>query len=141
MAAAYPLGGMSDMAAFGLIWAVAGVLLGIRWQRERAAGVAEATGGHIGADRLRFGRHAEDGSLRRVQAMRTAYAAGALCCAAGFAGRIDVVLAFGAALVNLGTVYRYLVVALDRAHVDAPLFDFDRSGRLLLGEVLEQPLA
>jgi hypothetical protein len=41
--------------------------------------------------------------------------------AAGLLTGLPVVLALGAAIVNLGTVYRYLVVALDLDSLDTPL--------------------
>jgi hypothetical protein len=53
--------------------------------------------------------------------MRLAYAAGTTLIAAGLLSGLAVVLAFGAAAVNLGTIYRYLVVALDLDTVDTPL--------------------
>lgn len=118
-----------------LLWAAAGILLGIRWWREQGAERAAVAGAAL-AERTRFGSVAEDFSLRRVQAMRAAYVVGATCCVVGFATGIAVVLAFGASLVNLGTVYRYLSVALDHAQVDEPLID--RPSRFVLGDLLDQ---
>ena len=129
---------MSGVAAFGLVWAAVGVLLGLRWWREREADLA-AGGGVVatGGQRLRFGGDFEDGSGRRLQAMRLAYAAGTLSTALGLLSGVAVALAFGAALLNLGTVYRYLVVAMDREALDTPLLPPVRG--FLLGDVLDQP--
>jgi hypothetical protein len=129
---------MSSLAALVLLWALAGILLGIRWWREQEAEEAVASGTVV-AERTRFGSVAEDGSPKRVQAMRAAYLVGAGCCLVGFATGTAVVLAFGASLVNLGTVYRYLVVALDHDLVDAPLIE--RPGRYLLGDLLDQSVS
>ena len=69
----------------------------------------------------RFGRAWRDGSRRRLQAMRRAYRAGVAVVALGLLAGVPVLLAIGAALVNLGTVLRYLVVALDVDAADTPL--------------------
>jgi hypothetical protein len=125
---------MSGLVALMLLWAAAGILLGIRWWREQGAEQAAVAGAAL-AERARFGSVAEDGSAKRVHAMRAAYVVGATCCVVGFATGIAVVLAFGASLVNLGTVYRYLVVVLDHDLVDAPLIE--RPSRFVLGDLLE----
>jgi hypothetical protein len=129
---------MSGVVLFGLIWAAAGVLLGMRWWREREADLRTAGGSAVTAgQRVRFGGAIEDGSGRRLQAMRLAYAVGALATAVGLMSRVPVVLALGAALLNLGTLYRYLVVALDREALDTPLLP--QVSGFLLGDVLDQP--
>jgi hypothetical protein len=130
---------VSGVVLFGLAWAAVGILLGVQWWRERAAEAAPTLVGGAsvtGSERSRFGRAEEDGSPRRLQAMRLAYAAGMLSLSAGFLTGAAVPLALGAALVNLGTIYRYLVVALAHDRLDAPLID--RPGRYLVG-VLDQP--
>lgn len=129
---------MTGLAALVLLWAAAGILLGIRWWREQGAEQASAAGAAL-VERTRFGTVAEDGSPKRVAAMRAAYVVGAACCLVGLATGIAVVLAFGASLVNLGTVYRYLVVALDHDLVDAPLIE--RSSRYAIGDLLEQSVS
>ena len=129
---------MSGVVLFGLIWAAAGILLGIRWWREREADLRTAGGVAITAgQQARFGGVIEDGSGRRLQAMRLAYAVGALATAVGMISRGPVALALGAALLNLGTIYRYLVVALDREGLDTPLLPQVSGFRL--GDVLDQP--
>ncbi len=133
----YPFRVMSGVAAFGLLWAVVGILLGFRWWREREAELGGTLRVAVPSpERLRFGGAIEDGSGRRLQAMRLAYAAGMLATGAGLLAEVAVLLALGAALLNLGTVYRYLVVALDREALDTPLLA--RSDGFLLGDVLDQ---
>jgi hypothetical protein len=133
----YPFSVMSGVGAFGLLWAVVGILLGFRWWREREAelgGTLRVAGPSPG--RVRFGGAIEDGSGRRLQAMRLAYAGGMLATGTGLVSEVAVLLALGAALLNLGTIYRYLVVALDREALDSPVLA-RRSG-FLLGDVLDQ---
>jgi hypothetical protein len=111
---------VSTAGALGILWLAAGVVLGLRWWNARGL---EATG-RSPLDlpsNARFGQARPDGSRRRLQAMRLAYAAGTMLVAAGLLTGLPVVLAFGAAAVNLGTIYRYLVVALDLDSVDTPL--------------------
>ena len=60
------------------------------------------------------------------QAMLLAYAAGAVATGLGIATGVAVVLALGAALLNLGTVYRVLVIALDHRHLDVPVVELGR---------------
>lgn len=129
---------MSGIGAFGLLWAASGILLGTLWWRERETEPSRA-GGAQGASsqRYRFGAPLQDGSGRRLQAMRLAYAAGTLATGAGFLLGLGVLLALGAALVNLGTIYRYLVVALDQEALDTPLLPGATS--FLLADVLDQP--
>jgi hypothetical protein len=137
---AYPLGAVSGVVVLGLLWAVAGILLGIRWWRERAAEAAAATHPAAAAtERVRFGRAPEDRSPRRWQAMRLAYALGAWLVALGLVSGVVPALAIGTVALNLGTLFRYLVVALDREALDLPLLDLERSTRLLFGDVLDQP--
>ena len=70
---------MTGVGAFGLLWAAVGILLGIRWWREREADLGSPRSVAVPSpDRLRFGGPAEDGSARRLQAMRLAYAGGML---------------------------------------------------------------
>ncbi len=111
---------MSAVAVFGVLWVLAGILVGLRWWTERGAAASRATAG-VGAANARFGQAREDGSLRRRLAMRRAYVVGAGLVVAGAVTQVAVVLALGAAMVNLGTMYRYLVVALDLHAVDTPL--------------------
>jgi hypothetical protein len=128
---------MSGVGAFGLVWAVVGILLGFRWWREREADLG-GTLAVVGPsrERVRFGGDIEDGSGRRLQAMRLAYAAGMLATGAGLVSEVAVLLALGAALLNLGTIYRYLVVALDREGLDSPVLP--RGTGFVLGDVLDQ---
>jgi hypothetical protein len=143
-AGAYPLCAVSGVGVIGLLWAVAGILVGIRWWRERTAGVPFAAAGATRAAppatvRVRFGQLAEDRSPQRWQAMRLAYAVGAWLVALGLATEVVPALALGAVALNLGTVFRYLVVALDREALDLPLLDLERSARALFGDVIDQP--
>jgi hypothetical protein len=139
-AGAYPLGAVSGVVVFGLLWAVAGILLGFRWWRERAADAAVATNrSATGGGRPRFGRIAEDRSPQRQQAMRLAYALGAWLVALGLVSGLAPALALGALSLNVGTAFRYLVVALDRDALHLPLTELERSTQLLFGEVLDRP--
>jgi hypothetical protein len=112
---------MSAAMALGLLWAVAGVVLGLRWWQERDLAGAGRTAAEA-PPTTRFGRARDDGSGRRLQAMRLAYAAGTTSVALGMFTGAAALLALGAAMVNLGTIFRYLVVALDLDGVDTPLF-------------------
>ena len=94
-------------------------MLGLQWWRERAAAPAQEA--PVDAARARFGQDIDDGSWRRRQAMRRAYAFGATLVSIGFLADAPGLLALGAAMVNLGTIYRYLVVALDHSALDTPL--------------------
>jgi hypothetical protein len=108
---------------FGLAWMAVGLLVGSRWRderaRQRAVGAERAAPG----SRVHFGAVAEDGSAKRRQAMLLAYAAGVVATGAGIALGTAVVLALGAALLNLGTIYRLLVIALDHDHLDVPVVE------------------
>jgi hypothetical protein len=110
---------MSGVGVLGLLWAAVGIWWGSRWWRDRGpvpAPAAPALG------RSRFGRAAAGGAWRRRQAMRLAYAAGAASVAGGLLLGWAWILALGAALVNLGTLYRHLVLLLDEApEPDGPL--------------------
>lgn len=130
----YAVGVMSGLAVLLLLWAGAGIVLALGSLRGPEPAPAP--------DAARFGRVAEDRSANRLHAMRLAYGVGAACCAVGAVAGLDVVLAFGASLLNLGTVYRYLVVAMDHTTVDAPVLVLPErsvSRRFLLGDVLDQP--
>jgi hypothetical protein len=105
----------------GLLWLSAGLLVGNRWRHGRALHQTARDHPATRADRVRFGTVAEDGSGRRRQAMLLAYAAGLTTTGAGMASGVAVVLALGAALLNLGTIYRVLVIALDHDHLDVPV--------------------
>ena len=111
---------MSAVVVFGLLWVAAGVVVGLRWWSERGLGGARQAEVE-GPANARFGQVREDGSRRRRLAMRRAYAVGAALVVVGLVTAVPVVLALGAAMVNLGTIYRYLVVVLDLEAVDTPL--------------------
>jgi hypothetical protein len=113
---------MSAGAVLGVLWLAAGIVLGLRWWGARGPEVARGARVELPVN-ARFGQVREDGSRRRLQAMRLAYAAGTTLVAVGLLTEVPVVLAFGAAMVNLGTIYRYLVVALDLDAVDTPLLN------------------
>ena len=98
----------------GLLWAAVGIWLGFRWWGERAA-APRAPAPAATSARARFGQAAEGGAARRRPARRLAYAAGATAVAAGLLVGWGWVLALGAAMVNLGTLYRHLVFLLDEA--------------------------
>lgn len=110
---------MSPIVVLGLLWAAGGIALGRQWWRERAT--PPSPEGRADGARARFGQGTDDGSWRRLQAMRRAYAFGATIVSVGFLAGAPALLALGAAMVNLGTIYRYLVVALDHSAVDTPL--------------------
>jgi hypothetical protein len=111
---------MSTGAVPAVLWLAAGIVLGLRWWGARGPDAARRTRLEVPVN-ARFGQLRDDGSRRRLQAMRLAYAAGATFVAVGLLTHVPVVLALGAAMVNLGTIYRYLVVALDLEAVDTPL--------------------
>lgn len=128
---------MSVLAVLGLLWAAVGGLLVVQWWRAHQVAVGRAGAAPETASSVpRFGTDAEDRSRQRTRSMLGAYAAGALCCAVGFPTRSDLLLAGGAMLFNVGTVYRYLVVALDHTDRDLPLFDRDQPGQGLLASGL-----
>jgi hypothetical protein len=130
---------VSGIGVLGLLWAVAGILVGFRWWRGRtAAGPAATEARAATARRARFGQVAEDRSPQRWQAMRLAYALGAWLVALGLAADLVPALAAGAVALNLGTVFRYLVVAMDREALDLPLLDLERSARILFGDVADR---
>jgi hypothetical protein len=108
---------MSGVVVFGVLWAAAGVWLGSRWWAERGA---EALGHAPEAARRRFGQAAAGGAQRRQQTMRLAYACGTTAVALGLLVRAPWLLALGAAMVNLGTLYRHLVALLDELPEPAP---------------------
>jgi hypothetical protein len=112
---------MSGGGVLGLLWAAAGIWSGARWWNERAAALVDGDGAVATADGGRFGRAAEGGAIRRRQAMRLAYAAGATAVALGLLVGWGWVLALGAAMVNLGTMYRLLVFLLDEAPEPEPV--------------------
>jgi hypothetical protein len=121
---------MSGVVALGLLWGAVGISLGIRWwtEREQAsehhAGREGAVLAATGASSTRFGRATESRAEHRRQAMLGAYAVGTSLVAIGFLLEATLPLALGAALVNLGTLYRYLVLLLDEALFAEP--DVDR---------------
>lgn len=102
---------MSSVGLLGLLWAVVGIWVGSRWWAERGSGPARAH--REVRPRARFGTQSVGGPVRRRQAMRLAYAAGATTVGVGLVVGWAPVLALGAALVNLGTLYRTLVLLLD----------------------------
>ncbi len=110
---------MSGVVVLGLLWAAVGILLGLRWWSDRAQPPAHHAAREElaaeGAGPVRFGRLTESRADQRRQAMRLAYAAGTSLVAVGLFTEVPVVLALGAALVNLGTLYRHLVALLDEA--------------------------
>jgi hypothetical protein len=134
-AVTYPLGAVSGFSVLGLLWAVAGILLGTLWWRDRAAVAATATeAGEAATQRVHFGCLRVDRGPRRQQAMRLAYALGAWLVALGTVTDRVLPLAVGAAALNLGTLFRYLLVALDQQALDAPLLELERARHLVLGE-------
>lgn len=126
---------MTGPLVFGVLWAAAGILLGSQWWRARPQSPSRAAGGPAG-ETSRFGSGATDRSSNRLQAMRLAYAVGAVAVAVGLLAELTLLLVVGAALINLGTVYRYLVLALDREGLHEPLLE--RSGRGLLADVADR---
>jgi hypothetical protein len=113
---------MTGGAVFGLVWAAVGILLGSRWWTERARWRDTGTAQPTAPDgRPRFGRAAEDGSGRRSLAMLAAYAAGTLVVAVGLLTDTPGLLGVGALLVNLGTIFRFLVLALDSSQLESPV--------------------
>jgi hypothetical protein len=120
----YPFRPMSGVVVLGLLWAAVGILLGLRWWTERD----QPLGHHVAREaqerargRARFGQLAESRADHRRQAMLGAYAVGTSLVSAGFLLRAALPLALGAALVNLGTLYRYLVLLLDEAPATEPV--------------------
>jgi hypothetical protein len=101
---------MSGVAVLGVLWAAAGIWLGSRWWTERGA---QAFGHAPQAAARRFGQPVLGGPQRRAQAMRLAYATGATAVAGGLLVRWSWLLAAGAAMVNLGTLYRHLLALVD----------------------------
>jgi hypothetical protein len=112
---------MTGGVVFGLLWAAVGIVLGIRWRDERARWRTTAAVPAVATPRARFGADTQDGSIRRTAAMFLAYASGALIISVGVLTSTAVLLGVGAGLVNLGTVFRFLVLALDRAHLESPV--------------------
>jgi hypothetical protein len=129
---------MTGGAVFGLVWAAVGLLLGIRWWSERARWQATSPSVAPAPDaRARFGGMIEDGSARRTAAMLLAYAAGATVVGVGLLVSTPALLGIGALLVNVGTIFRFLVLALDRAHLESPLLPpRQRQARHLSGPVV-----
>jgi hypothetical protein len=116
---------MSAVVALGLAWGAVGILLGSRWWTERAQPpahhAARVDGGSERPGRVRFGQLSESRAEHRLQAMRLAYAVGAGLVALGFLIEAALPLALGVALVNLGTVYRHLVLLVDESPADEPV--------------------
>ena len=116
---------MSGLVLLGLLWAAVGIALAIRWWSERAQALghhaAREAGHPTPTGRARFGASTESRAEHRLQAMRLAYAVGTSLVAIGFLTEAALALAFGAALVNLGTVYRHLVRLVDDAPPDEPV--------------------
>jgi hypothetical protein len=117
---------MSGLVVLGLAWAAVGVLLGQRWWSEREQPLAHHAARAAGDDRRvrevnRFGQLSESRADHRRQAMLGAYAAGTSLVGIGFLLDTALLLALGAAIVNLGTLYRYLVLLLDEAPRDEPV--------------------
>jgi hypothetical protein len=110
---------MSPIVVLGLLWAAGGIALGNQWWHARAAAPPAAQ--EAAAAGARFGQADANGSWRRLQAMRRAYAFGAISMSLGFLTSAPALLALGAAMVNLGTMYRYMLVALDQSALDTPL--------------------
>jgi len=111
---------MSGVVVLGLLWAVVGILLGFRWRSERA----KSPDDHAPRPNLvgaRFGQVRLGSSRQRVETMLLAYASGAALVSLGLMARAAWLLGLGALLVNVGTVFRYLVVALDAAQLDEPV--------------------
>lgn len=102
---------MSSVGLLGLLWAVVGIWSGSHWWAER--GTAAVPPRRTVPPRARFGTTSVGGPVRRRQAMRLAYAAGATTVGVGLVLGWAPVLALGAALLNLGTLYRALVLLLD----------------------------
>lgn len=121
---------MTGRTAFGVLWAAAAIFAATRWWRERPE-PAPGPGGSAGATPGRFGIGAEDRSARRLQAMRLAYATGSAAVAGGLLTESLPLLGAGVVFLNLGTAFRYLVVALDHATLEDPL-------RGLLGDVADR---
>jgi hypothetical protein len=106
---------MSGVGVIGLLWALAGILLGNLWWRERAAGAFLATeAGDLPTQGVHFGCLLEDRGPRRLRAMRVAYALGAWLVALGIVTHLVLTLAVGAVALNLGTLFRYLLVVMDQ---------------------------
>jgi hypothetical protein len=112
---------------FGVAWTAAGLLVGSRWRDERARERTVGTHPTTLGERARFGTGAVDGSAKRRQAMLLAYAAGLVVTGGGVVTGAAVVLALGAALLNLGTIYRVLLIALDHEHLDVPVVELHLS--------------
>jgi uncharacterized membrane protein YphA (DoxX/SURF4 family) len=111
---------MSAVAALGLVWAVAGVVLLARWWGERGTDPSPRGRWELPPG-TRFGRPQEDGSRRRFQAMRLTYAIGTTLVAVGFLTRWAAALALGALAVNLGTLQRFLAEVTDLGTLDRPV--------------------
>jgi hypothetical protein len=117
---------MSGVVVLGLLWAVVGILLGFRWRAERAKSPTDhAPRPNLGD--ARFGQVRLGSSRQRVETMLLAYACGAVVVSLGLMARTAWLLGLGAVLVNVGTVFRYLVVALEPAQLDTPVIQ--RSAR------------
>jgi hypothetical protein len=116
---------MSSVVLLGLLWAAVGIVLAIRWWSERAQPLGHHAAGDLEAPApvgtARFGQLIESRAEHRLQAMRLAYAAGTCLVALGFLTEASLALAFGAALVNLGTIYRHLVRLVDEAPSEEPV--------------------
>lgn len=111
---------MSGAVLLGFLWALVGMLLGYRWRSERAKSLHNDAP-VPGPNSRRFGQVRLGGSQQRVQTMLGAYAAGAALVSVGFLIHTPWLLGPGAMLVNVGTIYRYLVVALDASTLDGPV--------------------
>jgi len=104
----------------GLLWAVVGILLGFRWRAERAASPDDRAEQPT-MDGARFGQVRLGGSRQRFETMLLAYASGTTLVSLGLLSGVAWLLCLGVLLVNVGTVYRYLVVALDAGQLDEPI--------------------
>jgi hypothetical protein len=111
---------MSGVVVLGLLWAAVGILLGFRWRDERAKSPSDHAS-QPALEGARFGQVRLGGSHQRIESMLLAYASGALAVAVGLVVGAPWLLGLGALLVNVGTIYRYLVVALDAAQLDSPV--------------------
>lgn len=102
---------VSGRMVLGVLWAAAAIPMGRAWWRGRGT-LVPAVVEVPAADRSRFGTGAADRSADRAQIMRLSYADGSVAVAGGLLLDWTPLLAVGAVLLNVGTIYRYLVLAL-----------------------------
>jgi hypothetical protein len=113
---------MSGVGVLGLLWAVAGIVLGLLWWRERLVDgpAAIAAVERRTTERVHFGSLREDRGPRRLQAMRRSYALGAWLVALGLVADQALPLAAGALALNLGTLFHHLALG-DQALAESGL--------------------